>query len=137
MQVSALAAQIGCERSRLSHHAAHGAVALRGMAASTAPARCFATPNGASTNAAASTATIADTDFPGPERTNKDCYAVRFVSDCSSGVSQEAHEAGKQRMVQVGASGSTGSAERSSGRSITERRTTPSQPRPQRPQRRS
>jgi hypothetical protein len=75
------------------------------MAASTAPARCFATPNGASTNAAASTATIAETDFPGPERTTKDCYAVRFVSDCSSGVSQEAHEAGKQRMVQVGASG--------------------------------
>ena len=35
----------------------------------------------------------------------KDGYTVFFVSDCSGGVSQEAHEDGKQRMVQAGASG--------------------------------
>jgi nicotinamidase-related amidase len=35
----------------------------------------------------------------------KDGYTVYFVSDCSGGVSQEAHEDAKQRMVQAGASG--------------------------------
>ncbi|HEX4863522.1 MAG TPA: isochorismatase family protein [Acidimicrobiales bacterium] len=32
-------------------------------------------------------------------------YTVYFVSDCSGGVTQEAHEDGKQRMVQAGANG--------------------------------
>jgi nicotinamidase-related amidase len=35
----------------------------------------------------------------------KDGYTVYFVSDCSGGVTQEAHEDAKQRMVQAGASG--------------------------------
>jgi nicotinamidase-related amidase len=35
----------------------------------------------------------------------KDGYTVHFVSDCSGGVTQEAHEDAKQRMVQAGASG--------------------------------
>jgi nicotinamidase-related amidase len=35
----------------------------------------------------------------------KDGYTVYFVSHCSGGVSQEAHEDAKQRMVQAGASG--------------------------------
>ena len=34
-----------------------------------------------------------------------DGYTVFFVSDCSGGVSLEAHEDGKRRMVQAGASG--------------------------------
>jgi nicotinamidase-related amidase len=35
----------------------------------------------------------------------KDGYTVYFVSDCSGGVTQEAHEDAKQRMVQAGANG--------------------------------
>src|SRR6476620_3068188 len=35
----------------------------------------------------------------------KDGYTVYFVSDCSGGVSHEAHEDAKQRMVQAGATG--------------------------------
>ena len=35
----------------------------------------------------------------------KDGYTVYFVSDCSGGVTQEAHDDAKQRMVQAGASG--------------------------------
>ncbi len=35
----------------------------------------------------------------------QDGYAVYFVSDCSGGVTQEAHDDAKQRMVQAGASG--------------------------------
>jgi nicotinamidase-related amidase len=35
----------------------------------------------------------------------KDGYTVYFVSDCSGGVSQEAHEDGKRRMVEAGANG--------------------------------
>jgi len=35
----------------------------------------------------------------------KDGYAVHFVSDCSGGLTQEAHDDAKQRMVQAGASG--------------------------------
>jgi nicotinamidase-related amidase len=35
----------------------------------------------------------------------KDGYIVYFVSDCSGGVTQEAHDDAKQRMVQAGASG--------------------------------
>ena len=35
----------------------------------------------------------------------KDGYTVYFVSDCSGGVSHEAHEDAKQRMVQAGANG--------------------------------
>ena len=35
----------------------------------------------------------------------EDGYTVYFVSDCSGGVTQEAHEDAKQRMVQAGASG--------------------------------
>jgi nicotinamidase-related amidase len=35
----------------------------------------------------------------------KDGYSVYFVSDCSGGVSPEAHEDGKRRMVQAGAKG--------------------------------
>ena len=35
----------------------------------------------------------------------KDGYTVHFVSDCSGGVTTEAHEDAKQRMVQAGASG--------------------------------
>ena len=35
----------------------------------------------------------------------KDGYTVYFVSDCSGGVTQEAHEDAKQRMVQAGATG--------------------------------
>jgi nicotinamidase-related amidase len=35
----------------------------------------------------------------------KDGYTVYFVSDCSGGVSPEAHEDGKRRMVQAGADG--------------------------------
>jgi nicotinamidase-related amidase len=35
----------------------------------------------------------------------KDGYSVYFVSDCSGGLSQEAHDDAKQRMVQAGASG--------------------------------
>jgi nicotinamidase-related amidase len=35
----------------------------------------------------------------------KDGYTVYFISDCSGGVTREAHEDAKQRMVQAGASG--------------------------------
>jgi nicotinamidase-related amidase len=35
----------------------------------------------------------------------KDGYTVYFVSDCSGGVSQEAHEDAKRRMVEAGANG--------------------------------
>ena len=35
----------------------------------------------------------------------QDGYTVYFVSDCSGGVSQEAHEDGKRRMVEAGANG--------------------------------
>ncbi len=35
----------------------------------------------------------------------KDGYTVYFVSDCSGGLTQEAHEDAKRRMVQAGASG--------------------------------
>ena len=35
----------------------------------------------------------------------KDGYTTYFVSDCSAGVSQEAHEDGKRRMVEAGANG--------------------------------
>ncbi len=35
----------------------------------------------------------------------KDGYTVHFVSDCSGGLSQEAHEDGKRRMVEAGANG--------------------------------
>jgi nicotinamidase-related amidase len=35
----------------------------------------------------------------------KDGYAVYFVSDCSGGLTQEAHDDAKQRMVQGGANG--------------------------------
>ena len=35
----------------------------------------------------------------------KDGYTVYFVSDCSGGVTQEAHDDAKQRMVQAGAGG--------------------------------
>ena len=35
----------------------------------------------------------------------KDGYTVYFVSDCAGGVTQEAHEDAKQRMVQAGATG--------------------------------
>jgi len=35
----------------------------------------------------------------------KDGYTVYFVSDCSGGVTQEAHEDAKQRLVQAGATG--------------------------------
>lgn len=35
----------------------------------------------------------------------EDGYTVYFVSDCSGGVSTEAHEDGKRRMVEVGANG--------------------------------
>jgi nicotinamidase-related amidase len=35
----------------------------------------------------------------------KDGYTVYFISDCSGGVSREAHEDGKQRMLQAGAAG--------------------------------
>ena len=35
----------------------------------------------------------------------QDRYTVYFVSDCSGGVSQEAHEDGKRRMVEAGANG--------------------------------
>jgi len=35
----------------------------------------------------------------------KDGYAVYFVSDCSGGLTQEAHDDAKQRMVQSGATG--------------------------------
>ena len=35
----------------------------------------------------------------------RDGYTVYFVSDCSGGVTREAHEDGKQRMIQAGANG--------------------------------
>jgi hypothetical protein len=35
----------------------------------------------------------------------KDGYTVYFVSDCAGGVTQEAHDDAKQRMVRAGASG--------------------------------
>jgi nicotinamidase-related amidase len=35
----------------------------------------------------------------------KDGYTVYFVSDCSGGVTQEAHDDAKQRMAQAGATG--------------------------------